>query len=100
MTSPLAPLGTAIRARREGSGMTQEQLAARAGMGTSSLRKFEAGRASGVSVITVLRLLNVFDMPITSLEPLARQLASDDDAGPPTPHGRARPRTSPTGTAS
>lgn len=64
-------LGSAVRDARLRRGLTQEQVAASAGIGTSTLRQIEAGNAHGPSLFAVLRLVAALGEDLAILdEPL------------------------------
>ena len=55
-------LGRLVSRRRRELALTQEQLASRARIGTSTLRALESGRAAGPSVYSVGRVLRALGL--------------------------------------
>lgn len=71
-----AQLGGMVRAARRQADLTQEELARRVGIGTSTLRSIEAGKADGPNFYSVLSLLAALDIDPNALRPLMRVHAS------------------------
>lgn len=61
----LFELGAAVRQARKAEGLTQEQLAARAGMVQETLSRFECGRGSDFSAAKLLRLVTALGYELT-----------------------------------
>jgi transcriptional regulator with XRE-family HTH domain len=57
-----ARLAAQLRARREAAGITQEYLAAAAGVGLSTVRKIETGAVVEPGYFTVLALMSALGM--------------------------------------
>jgi HTH-type transcriptional regulator / antitoxin HipB len=65
-----ADLGAAIRERRKSLGLSQSELAKRAGVGRQWLVAVEHGKP-GVQLVLVLRVLDTLDMPLMTGTPLS-----------------------------
>jgi transcriptional regulator with XRE-family HTH domain len=66
-TSQAAELATQLRDLRTRAELTQEQLAARAGIALSTLRKIETGHIVEPGYFTVLAMLNAMEIPMSEL---------------------------------
>ena len=64
-----AELATQLRDLRTRAELTQEQLAARAGIALSTLRKIETGRVVEPGYFTVLAMLHALGIPMAKLIP-------------------------------
>lgn len=73
-----AALGACVRSARLAVGLSQEDLARRAGVGTSTLRQIESGSATGTSIFTVFRILDACGAPLTSLEAVFAATVTDE----------------------
>ncbi|MHB1595850.1 MAG: helix-turn-helix domain-containing protein [Streptosporangiaceae bacterium] len=62
-----AGLAALLRARRLQADLTQEQLARRAGVPLSTLRKIETGQVLEPCYFAVADLLRALDVPVTEL---------------------------------
>lgn len=60
-------LGAAIAAARVGSNMTQQELASRASLALSTLRRVEAGGTPDPGFFTVLKLARALDIRVDEL---------------------------------
>jgi transcriptional regulator with XRE-family HTH domain len=60
-------LATRLRALRTDRGWTQEQLAGRAQVAVSTLRKIESGRVVEPGYFTMLSLVNALDVDLREL---------------------------------
>lgn len=69
--------GAALRVRRRASGLSQRELAARAGLDFSYISKLENGRIPPPSADTVLRLAKILDAPPDELLALVGKLPSN-----------------------
>ena len=76
-------LGASVRSARTRSGLLQEQLAAAAGIGTSTLRQIEAGRAHGPNLFAVLKVLAAVGEPLDALLDTYAACAREAGAAPP-----------------
>jgi transcriptional regulator with XRE-family HTH domain len=65
------------RSRRQGLGLTQHEVAERAGVSRKWLVNFESGTAARAELSLVLRLLATLDVPVEAL--LAGELPGDAD---------------------
>lgn len=63
-------LGACIKSARARTGFRQEELAAKAGVGTSTLRQIEAGSATGTSIFTIFRILDAANASLEDLHPV------------------------------
>lgn len=72
----LRQLAVSLRARRQALGLTQAQLAARAGVSRLSVVKAESGSHSGAEIGLLLRLVDALDLELGLS-------ARDADAGAP-----------------
>lgn len=70
MSDASVGLGSLISKRRRELGLTQEHLARSVGIGTSTLRLLESGRAAGPSLFTVLRVLRALHLDASELNGL------------------------------
>lgn len=77
----LRQLAVSLRVRRQALGLTQAQLAAKAGVSRLSVVKVESGSHSRAEIGVLLRLLDALDLDLE---------LSPRDGAPPEPHGRAR----------
>jgi transcriptional regulator with XRE-family HTH domain len=77
----LYTFGQAVRRRRQNLGLTQEQLAQRAGLGRSYVTDVELGLRN-VALTTIVRLAVALEMPVSRL---LQDL--DEMALPPQPGG-------------
>jgi transcriptional regulator with XRE-family HTH domain len=73
--SPETVLGELIAEARLERGLTQAALAQQVGLGTSTVRAIENGKAPGPSLYSVLALLDVLGLPLEDLEAV-REAAS------------------------
>jgi transcriptional regulator with XRE-family HTH domain len=62
----LVVLGQAVRTRRRALGLTQEQLAQRAGLGRSYVTDVELGMRN-VALTTIVRLAIALEIPVSRL---------------------------------
>jgi transcriptional regulator with XRE-family HTH domain len=62
-----ARLASGLRSLREGAGMTQEQLAARARVALATLRKIETGAVGNPGYFTVLALIEALGARVDDL---------------------------------
>ena len=69
-TNPLADLGALVRARREDRGLSMDQLANAAGVGRSTLFRFEVGRSTAVAPSRVARILVTLGITADEVIPL------------------------------
>lgn len=60
------PLGQRLRAARDASGLSQERLAARAGVSRETVRRLEHSANEG-RVTTILKLAKALDVPVAAL---------------------------------
>lgn len=72
-----AALAARLRALRVGRGMTQEQLAGRAQVAVSTLRKIEACRVVEPGYFTVLSIASALGVAASDLEPAEEFTGSD-----------------------
>jgi transcriptional regulator with XRE-family HTH domain len=70
-------LSSLVRGRRGDLGLSQEQVAARAGVSRKWVSTFERGNISRVELALVLRLLDALDLSVA---------VSPTNVQPPTPH--------------
>lgn len=63
-----AALATCVSSARRAAHLSQEELARTAGIGTSTLRQIESGKATGTSVFTVFRLLAATGSTLDALD--------------------------------
>ena len=62
-------IGPSIRERRKLCGLTQAELAGRAGISRVTLSKLENGKLSGISLRTVLTTLDQLNLEFAMVEP-------------------------------
>ena len=62
-------IGPSIRERRKQRGLTQAELAGRAGISRVTLSKLENGKLSGISLRTVLTTLDQLNLELAMVEP-------------------------------
>ncbi len=72
-TEPDPALGAAVRQLRHGAGLRQEDLAHRAGIHFTTLRRIETGKADP-TLSTVRRLAEALDVNLAELVRLAEEL--------------------------
>ncbi|MDQ0538362.1 transcriptional regulator with XRE-family HTH domain [Curtobacterium flaccumfaciens] len=63
----VAQLGILIRSARDKQGLSQEELARLAGVGTATLRRIERGEGAGPNVFVVLRIFEELDIHVKEL---------------------------------
>lgn len=63
-----AALAACVSSARRAAHLSQEELARAVGIGTSTLRQIESGKATGTSVFTVFRLLAATGCTLDALE--------------------------------
>ena len=93
-TSAGQSVGTVLRQARRSAGLTQEELAARAGLSVRAIGDLERGRTArphGRSVTLLAQALGLDEPACSQLAELMRQQLSHDTAAAP------RPDTSETG---
>ncbi|WP_352230699.1 helix-turn-helix transcriptional regulator [Agromyces sp. NBRC 114283] len=84
-----AALGECVRGARRAAGLRQEDLARKAGVGTSTLRLIESGSATGTSLFAIFRLLQACGVPLAALEDVYRLAAPQPARAKPRPRGTA-----------
>lgn len=72
-------LGERIRRERRERGLTQEQLAAKSGVGEASIARLEAGRVESGTIqdprlSTLVKIANALDMTVHDLLPTAEEI--------------------------
>jgi transcriptional regulator with XRE-family HTH domain len=85
---PTAQLGDAIRAARDGAGLSTQAAAERARISPAYLNKLESGRVGTPSPRVLHRLAGVIDVPYWRLMHLADYVPADD----PDPGREPAPR--------
>jgi transcriptional regulator with XRE-family HTH domain len=85
---PTAQLGDAIRAARDGAGLSTQAAAERARISPAYLNKLESGRVGTPSPRVLHRLAGVIDVPYWRLMHLADYVPADD----PDPGSEPAPR--------
>lgn len=61
-------LAACVSSARHAAHLSQEDLARAAGIGTSTLRQIESGKATGTSIFIVFRLLSAAGSSLESLD--------------------------------
>jgi len=61
-------LATCVSSARHAAHLSQEDLARAAGIGTSTLRQIESGKATGTSIFIVFRLLSAAGSSLDALD--------------------------------
>jgi transcriptional regulator with XRE-family HTH domain len=85
----LAEIGRRVARRRLDWGVTQEQMAARAGIGRATLQRLEAG--GSVQLLSVVKLLSALDL----LDPLDVALADSIKSSQVSSEGQRQRRRAP-----
>lgn len=74
-------IGDRLRRARREQGMTQEELAERAGLSRELIAKIEQGRRQSVRLTTLTRLAQSLDVPLSELADNRPRLDGDRDGG-------------------
>jgi DNA-binding SARP family transcriptional activator/tetratricopeptide (TPR) repeat protein len=86
-------LGVLVRARREGAGLTQRELAVRAGVSVGAVRDIEQGRTAWPRPGSLARLAAVLELGGRELEALVSVSAGGRDASAGRPGGEGTAAT-------
>jgi transcriptional regulator with XRE-family HTH domain len=78
--SPDAGVGERLRRLRMDRGMTQEELAALAGVSVDLIKKLEQGRRQSARLTSLARLTDALDVPLSQLTDKRPHLGRDSDA--------------------
>ncbi|MDF5754247.1 helix-turn-helix domain-containing protein [Spongiactinospora sp. TRM90649] len=77
----ISPIGLNLKAARHAQRLSQEGLAAKAGISKDVIQKLEQGRRQSCRITTLMKLANALDVDLTELTGKRERLGGDRDGG-------------------